>query len=192
MLTKNGDLNKARTKAIQAVVAEPYNPITWRGLQQWATAAKLQLIRVSIQPPASVTQNDGKITITVAPGQPVDIGAFWMVYGIIKTGWQGDKFKSNFPGEKQYRHSLAEEADALSAVAVQLNAKDIKKTPAATDPNLTLLGKIFQAGLLEPYILLNAADEGIAQDYDAYREKNRAKLEEYLSTFVVPPAPTKK
>jgi hypothetical protein len=42
--------------------------------------------------------------------------------------------------------------------------------------------------MIEPYVLLNAADEGIAQDYPGYREKNREKLEQYLSEFVVPAA----
>jgi len=46
--------------------------------------------------------------------------------------------------------------------------------------------------MIEPYILLSAADQGIAQDYAAYRKKNRSKLEEYMSTFIVPPAPPKK
>src|SRR5262249_51928916 len=32
MLLKNGDVTNSRTRFIQAVVAEPYNPITWRGL----------------------------------------------------------------------------------------------------------------------------------------------------------------
>lgn len=40
--------------------------------------------------------------------------------------------------------------------------------------------------MIEPYVLLNAADEDIAQDYPRYREKNREKLEKYLSEFVVP------
>jgi hypothetical protein len=40
-------------------------------------------------------------------------------------------------------------------------------------------------------VLLSAADEGISQDYGAYREKNRAKLEQYLGQFVVPPVPPK-
>jgi hypothetical protein len=43
--------------------------------------------------------------------------------------------------------------------------------------------------MIEPYVLLNAADEGIAQDYAGYREKNRDRLVRYLSEFVVPPAP---
>jgi hypothetical protein len=37
--------------------------------------------------------------------------------------------------------------------------------------------------------LINGADQDIAKDYADYREKNRAKLEQYLSEFVVPPAP---
>jgi len=45
--------------------------------------------------------------------------------------------------------------------------------------------------MIEPYVLLNAADQGIAQDYAGYREKNREKLEQYLSEWVAPPAPGK-
>jgi hypothetical protein len=44
------------------------------------------------------------------------------------------------------------------------------------------------AKMIEAYVLLNAADEGIAQDYPGYREKHREKLEQYLSEFVVPSA----
>ena len=43
--------------------------------------------------------------------------------------------------------------------------------------------------MLEPYILLSAPDEGISHDYDDYRQKNRAKLEQYMSDFIVPPTP---
>jgi len=43
--------------------------------------------------------------------------------------------------------------------------------------------KLYQAKMIERYVLLNAADQGIAQDYPAYREKNREKLEQYLSKF---------
>jgi hypothetical protein len=45
--------------------------------------------------------------------------------------------------------------------------------------------------MIEPYVLLNGADQGIAQDYPAYRSRNRNRLEGYLSDFVVPPAPSK-
>ena len=65
--------------------------------------------------------------------------------------------------------------------------KKKKATPAPSDPNLIVLLKLYQAKMIEPYVLLNAADDGIAQDYPGYREKNREKLEQYLSEFVVPP-----
>ena len=45
--------------------------------------------------------------------------------------------------------------------------------------------------MIEPYVLLNAADEGFAQDFFAYHKKNRSKLEQYLIEFIVPPAPAK-
>ena len=59
------------------------------------------------------------------------------------------------------------------------------------DPDVSTLLKLHQAGMIEPYVLLNAADEGIAQDYAAYRERNRTKLEQYISEFIVPPATAK-
>jgi hypothetical protein len=114
------------------------------------------------------------------------------MYGLTKVKWRSDEFKKQFPAEKQYRHSLAEEADALAAAATvwtEVNESDKKKkkaSPAPKDPNLILLLKLYQAKMIEPYVLLNAADEGIAQDYDGYRQKNRDKLEQYLSEFVVP------
>jgi hypothetical protein len=70
---------------------------------------------------------------------------------------------------------------------IDLTGKEGASKPA--DANLDLLVKIYQADMVEPYVLLNAADERISKDYAAYREKNRGKLEQYLSQFVVPPAP---
>jgi len=197
MVTKNGDMEKARKLAMQAVIAEPYNPITWRGLQRWATSNHVQLNRVSIKVPGNVTQKHEKnIAIAINPDRPKETAAVWAVYSLTKASWQGDRFKQEFPGEKQYRHSLAEETDCLNTAAtvfLENNSKDENKknSSLAKDPDLATLLKLKQAEVIEPYVLLNAADEGIAQDYIAYREKNRSKLEQYLSEFVVPPAPAK-
>jgi hypothetical protein len=40
-------------------------------------------------------------------------------------------------------------------------------------------------------VLFSLGDDGIAEDYVAYRAKNRVKLETYMDAFVMPPAPTK-
>ena len=86
--------------------------------------------------------------------------------------------------------SLAEEVEALStaaSLAPKASAKDSK--PA--DPDLSLLQTLVQANMLEPYVLLSAPDQGIANDYPGYRETHRTQLEDYLSRFVTPPAPAK-
>jgi tetratricopeptide (TPR) repeat protein len=190
MLMKNGDLEAARTKAIQAVIAEPYNSITWRGLQQWAKASQLQLTPQHIKVPSTSKGNDSQINITFDPSQSSDSMAVWMLYTGTRINWRNEEFKKRFPQEKEYRHSLAQEADALAAAASMLKGSSKKKKSSAPkDPDLALLLKLSEAGLLEPYVLLSAADEGIARDYGVYRQENRAKLESYLSEFVVPPAP---
>lgn len=143
--------------------------------------------------PNNVSQTGEKnITITMDPKAPEETSSLWLMYGLTKAKWHGDEFKKQFPAEKQYRHSLAEEADALTTAATvwtEVNESEKKKKKASSapkDPNLVLLLKLYQAKMIEPYVLLNAADEGIAQDYRGYREKNREKLEQYLSEFVVP------
>jgi len=193
MLLKNGEIEKSRTRFIQAVVAEPYNPISWRALQGWASTNKLQLKRVHVDTPNNVSQTGEKnITITMDPKEPEETSSIWLMYGLTKVKWHSDEFKKQFPSEKQYRHSLAEEADALTTAATvwtEMNESDKKKKKASAapkDPNLILLLKLYQAKMIEPYVLLNAADNDIARDYDGYRQKNRDKLEQYLSEFVVP------
>ncbi len=193
MLTNQGEMEKARTKAINAVVAEPYNPITWRGLQQWAIANKLQLTFVHIQTPDNTSQKDPThINININPNQPSEQMSVWLVYSMARARWRGDEFKKHFPSESEYRHSLAEESDALN-IAASVLKEDSKKKKALLkqSADLAVLLKLSETQLIEPYVLLSAPDQGIARDYEAYREHNRDKLTEYLSDFIVPPAPSK-
>ena len=61
-----------------------------------------------------------------------------------------------------------------------------KPEAIASDPDLALLKKISDAGMLESYVLLSTPDRGIAIDYLAYREKHRQQPEDYLSQHVIP------
>jgi len=194
MLIKNGDMELARTKSIQAVVAEPYNPIPWRGLAAWANANHVQLIRVHINIPPSVSQTDGKnVNLNVQPGESTNAMTAWAAYGIDRALWRTQRFKERFPQETEYRHSLAEESEALEMAAKGWAAPDAKGDPSAkgADPDLDLLAKIHAAGMIEPYVLINGADQGIATDYPGYRDNNRDKLEQYVGQFIVPPTPPK-
>ena len=111
-----------------------------------------------------------------------DDGSFaWISYGATRTTWRKETFAKKFPGE-QYRHSLAEEADALRSVIAIATAD--KKTKNLT-PALTKLKKLDDEGLLEAYILLARPDEGISQDHSAYLKENRAKLRRYMLEYVL-------
>jgi hypothetical protein len=188
--TSKADMEGARTKAIQAVVAKPYNPVTWRYLEQWANMNYVKFRRVHVNVP-KVPEGRGSKTEVRINVQADAIGTAWLYYSLSRLLWRGDKFKQQYPHEEDYRHSLAEETDALrAAVEAWSNATDGNRS-ARPDSNLALLLKISQADMIECYVLLSAPDEGIVKDYAEYREKNRLKLEQYLSQFVVPQAPPK-
>jgi hypothetical protein len=110
-------------------------------------------------------------------------GAAWLTYGIIRASWNQKEFAAQYPSEPKYRHSLKEEAAAMRAALKvygeqQANAK-------TTDPSLQLLGKLDKEGLLESFILLALPDEGIAQDYPAYRRTHLEDLRRYVKLYVL-------
>lgn len=188
MLAKEGDMDKARAMLIQAAVAEPYNRIVWRELHAWAALNNTQVTLVYVGIPAAPKEGEAA-AIKVEHKQPPVVSTAWESYWAVKTSWnQGGEFKKRFPEEKEYRHTLAEESEALIVAAKVL--QEDKKTAEllANDAALTLLLTLYRAGLIEPYVLFSLGDTGIARDYAAYRASNRKKLEEYLDKFVVPPA----
>jgi tetratricopeptide (TPR) repeat protein len=189
MLTKQRDFDAARILSIEAIVAEPYNNIPWRGLVAWSNASRVRLQRVHIETGSSATPNgESKVTITMDPNQPSEVAAVWFAYGGTRALWRQERFKKEFPQEAQYRHSLAEETDALTTAAKVAEETGRKSAdgPVAKDPNIQLLLRLYREQMIEPYVLLSAADQGIAQDYVEYRAKNRAKLQAYLGEYVAP------
>ncbi|HKD61259.1 MAG TPA: tetratricopeptide repeat protein [Terracidiphilus sp.] len=181
---------EAKEKFIQAVVAEPYNRLAWQGLRQWTTAAKAVLAVPRIDrpsPPIEDPKNPKSITINIDATATDDKrhpgGSAWMMYSLARASYRGDRFAKEFPNEKQYRHSLKEEDEALSMVATTIKEKKIK--PDKLDESLRNLVTLYDAGMLDCWILINAADQGIAQDYPAYLKDHRQQLFDYMDRFVV-------
>jgi tetratricopeptide (TPR) repeat protein len=192
-LTSSSKNAEARGKFIDVVVAEPYSSKAWMGLRQWVDRNKVKLNVVVLQDKAS-TQTDGKnATITLDPSMLSGGSsgpAAWIVYSGIRLSWQQEKFKKEFPNETAYRRSLKEEAEALDTM-VTVIAEDAKSKKKAKnmDPSLLALVQLDHAGLLEPFVLFNGADAGIAKDYPAYRAAHRDVLRRYLDEYVVPKTP---
>jgi tetratricopeptide (TPR) repeat protein len=189
-LMHSGRMKEAREKFIDSVVAEPYNRTPWMGLGQWAQRAQVQLSHPRIESPNRLERKDDNtvnITIDFESLKKKDGSSNWMMYEISRAAWK-ERFAEEFPDEPAYRHSLREEAGALRVVVTgvkgDLEKKKIKKDKL--DPGLAKLLELEEKGLLEAYVLFARADEGIARDYVAYRETNRAALRRYLDEYVVP------
>jgi tetratricopeptide (TPR) repeat protein len=190
LLRIGGDAAAAKPKYIDAVVAEPYNKLAWQGLEQWAQRQQAVLLAPRIERPAAPVVDPKKpnnVTINInagATGDKTHPGASaWLGYSLLRASYRGDRFKKDFPGEKEYRHTLKEEDAALSMVVTVLREKKIK--PEALDESLRNLVELSDAGMLDCWILISGADKGIAQDYDAYRKEHRQLLHDYLERFVV-------
>ncbi len=190
ILKYGDDPAAAREKFIDAIVAEPYSKFAWQGITQWAQIEKATVLAPKIDRPAAPvvdTKKPNNINITLDADATDDKkhpgASAWVMYSLIRAGYRGDEFKKNFPNEKEYRHTLKEEDAALGGVAEGIKNQGIKA--ADLDESLRNLVELNDAGMLDCWILISGADDGIAQDYDGYRKEHRQLLHDYLERFVV-------
>jgi hypothetical protein len=71
----------------------------------------------------------------------------------------------------------------LAAVTEQVDKGELKSSEL--DGPIQLLMRLDEEGLLESYILLALADQGISQDYKPYRAKHREAIRLYLDRYVI-------
>jgi tetratricopeptide (TPR) repeat protein len=190
LLRIGNDPAAAKPKFLDAIVAEPYNKLAWQGLQQWAKREQAVLLAPKIERPAAPVVDPTKpnnITININPDAADEKkhpgGYAWMGYSMARAAFRGDGFKQAFPNEKVYRHTLKEEDAALGSVVEIAREGKIKREEL--DESLRNLVELSDAGMLDCWILINGADQGIAQDYEAYRKDHRQLLRDYLARFVV-------
>lgn len=187
-LLEGGQAEAAMHKFIEGVIAEPYSRSPWMGLQQWAGRTGHELAHPRIDVPAAPTSKSTDpatkdVAINVNMDKDPAILAFWIAYSAHRALWRTEEFAKQFPNEKAYRHTLAEEAGAFQMMLAVMDeserAGDLKNESLR---NVKGLGK---DQMLEAYVLISAADEGIAQDYAAYRDAHRDVLHAYIEKYIV-------
>ena len=181
-LMKQGKTDAARDRYVEAFITSPYDNLAISGLVQWGQATKTPLGHPKIDVPEVTTGPDGKkhTTINISPGEE-DGSTAWIAYSATRETWEKEKFAKVYPKETQYRHSLAEEAEALRSVVTM--AKSLK--PKKLNEQIGLIEKLDKDGVLEAYILLARPDRGIAQDHHDYLRKDRDKLKLYVTKYVM-------
>ncbi len=188
-LMKQGRVTEAGEKFVEAYIAEPYSRLARAGFLAWGNKIHIQLGHPEIDIPTNVTAktDSSNTSITIDPRtfkKDEKSSSAWMVYGFTRAAWVQKEFAANYPSEKEYRHSLKEEAAAMRAAIRVVDEKKIKD-PQKIDPSLQLIVKLDKEGLLESFILLALPDEGIVQDYVAYRRTNLESLRRYVKDYVL-------
>jgi len=188
-----GKDDEARTKYIEGIIADPYSRRSWTGLENWLQRNKVTLNYVKLKDRSSVTVNNDKsinVTIDSSLSKNDPNADAWMTYGLGRSAWHTEKYEKEFRDVPRDRRTLQEESHALDLmITVLKEQKDYAKKLPRLDPSLQSLIMIQEAGFLEPFVLLNRADGGIAQDYPSYRAANRDQIRRYLDEFVVPKTP---
>jgi tetratricopeptide (TPR) repeat protein len=183
-LMRQGKQAEARQQFFAGIIAEPYARPAWISLMQWAKANSAEMTHPAVLP---------ELDLEKKPDAATEDGSFLvLLYKTSRARWKEEGFKERFPKERAYRHSLDEERESLHVVALLARQSVKAGKIKALNPMLANLIKLEDEGLLDAYILFARPDEGIVKDYPAYREKNRAKLLEYLNRYVATPAEQEK
>ncbi|HEX7999116.1 MAG TPA: tetratricopeptide repeat protein [Pyrinomonadaceae bacterium] len=189
-LMAQGKMTEARDKFIEGIIAEPYNRKAYIGLMQWSERNNIAMGHPKIeqpQPGAKSSVEKDKTTTTTTPNSQQGSAYYWSFYDQTRSAYPTASFAKDHPGEKAYRHSLKEEAAALKMVA-EMASKDLKAGKIKSlDDSLSNLVRLNEAGLIEAYVLFVRPDDGIAQDYAAYRQSNINLLRRYWTDVVIAP-----
>ena len=165
VLRINGRRAEALDKAIEAVVAEPYTADSKAALIAWSALTKTPLGQPAVNLPVR--------------NRPAVRTRAMIAYDSVRLAWKGEgkgltvRYLMEFPSASAYRHSLAEERDALRA-AYRTGAADVR--------NLKMLD---DDGMLDAYILIARPNEGIALDYPEYRAMHRDELRRFWAKYIV-------
>jgi tetratricopeptide (TPR) repeat protein len=190
VLMKHGDVPGARDKYVEAYISEPHSRLAITGFTDFAKAQHVTLAHPAVNIPTTFSrEKNGNSNITLDPStlgkknKKEDGSSAWIMYGMTRASWTEEKFRKEYPGEKTYRHTLREEADALRTVLAGIDKK--ARQSKDLDPGLATLLKLDQQGELEAYILLVKSDEGIARDYASYLREHRDRLRAYVVDWVL-------
>jgi tetratricopeptide (TPR) repeat protein len=196
-LMKQGERTRAEAEFIDAIVAEPYSRTPRVGLKQWADANKAQLAAppIALPPRAKITTSDKDGFITsmtvgidsgvMAANKDSPMLSTITAYEMGSSMWVAGMFHKTYPTETRYRHSLAEEVQTIH-VALSTLAKT-NLPPESIDATWRTLAQLDKDGMLECWILLDHPDQGIAQDYVAFRANHRDLLHQYIAKYEVHP-----
>lgn len=202
-LYHSGNPAEAKLKYEQAVVAQPYDRAAWVTLQQWATVTRTPMQAPQITRPDFTTTPDGKLNID--PALTVETGdghGSWLVYQNARVAHGARVLNQPIvPGATDinghirptgYRHTLAEEAECIDLMLADVQKKlDAGRvSPEKLEPSLKNLMMLKKDGMIECWILLNAADAGIRYDYPDYRKQHRDLLTNYVDHYILAPTST--
>jgi hypothetical protein len=112
----------------------------------------------------------------------------WLMYPRTRRLWKNEKYYNEFH-ITSYRHSLAEEVDALSQVVAAFNESLAKGNAKEPDPALMLLSRFQREGLLEAFVLLVQHDKEVSAELYRYQTRHRDKLMEFADKYIIPPLP---
>ena len=176
---KQKKYDTALDRYIEAYITDPYDQKASGGISQWAeiTGAKLGHPKVDI--PKFGYGADGKPSTVMNETSLTEGSKAWLAYSLTRDAWHKLKFAKTFPSEKAYRHTLQEETDAIRETLK--SAKEQK----LSHPHFDILQKLDNEGLLEAFILLAVADEGIVLDHPGYLKVSRAKLRQYVRNYAI-------
>jgi tetratricopeptide (TPR) repeat protein len=185
-------------QAALAVVSDPMYEAGWAALRSFASSTNRDWRRVySTKTVVEVDPKDPKnVNITIPPpvGKPdaqesADSTA-WVGYGMFQALalGEGKVVDVDDAGKVVDRPIDLRALTALDVerMSVKSTLQTVRETKGPSGPFWGMMARADAAGYLDEAIFLHMLDRRLAAEYPAFRDKNGARLAEYLETVIVP------
>jgi tetratricopeptide (TPR) repeat protein len=164
-------------KFLEGLLLEPFSRMSWDGIRRWATRAGANYKIIKITAPGG--KDFGPLVINESLLKVDDGTDKWKFYDLAI------KERIATKDGKNPEFLLRDEVQAWKKVADAFRQGVKSGEIKYPDSNLTNLLKLDDKDLLEPYILLLRPQDTFGDDYVNYRQKNPAKIKQFVKEFIL-------
>ena len=179
---------EAVANLLNSLKADPGFPTAWEQLLQLDMEGK-KVERLALKFPKGVLWAVER-EVKEASGQDLaDVAALthpaWKAYIATRIRWRSSEFSKRYPDMKVYRYTFGEESAAINDMLAAWNeakAADSKASDSLLDHWLAAS----QASSLDAAIFTELFLEEFRPEFNAWKNRNPNKFEEYFYKFVLP------
>ncbi len=170
-----GEHDRALEKFIDVLILDPFSNISWESFRKWSTVTGVEYDPILIEPPGGSAF--GPLQIDPVAVKKADGTDSWLLYTRALTDWKTK------PGNSSKRFGVDDEAAAWKMVAADFKKRMSEGTIKTPDRSLVNVVKLYDDGMLKPYLYLVRTRESFEDDYNDVMKTDGMLVRKFIKKY---------